>query len=222
MATSARAKSSPPPKSKGDRRGVGSSAGSLTSKAGLVKATLGKKAGKALESETSLKTGSKKNTSKTSPKSGAKSGKSGSIRPTGPHSAKDRPSSIPAPALSTKRTASSARAAAGQSIPPPNYAGDGAEVDHEHTNEDADEAPASTSSAPELAAAEPAAEEEFEEVEAAVVVDEDVEPVRPKPAARIDEGGGDSMLARYFREMATHHVMGPEEELTTAIEVEQG
>jgi len=36
----------------------------------------------------------------------------------------------------------------------------------------------------------------------------------------IEEGGGDSMLARYFREMATHLVMGPEEELHTAIDVE--
>ena len=36
----------------------------------------------------------------------------------------------------------------------------------------------------------------------------------------IEEGGGDSMLARYFREMATHPVMGPEEELQTAMEVE--
>jgi RNA polymerase primary sigma factor len=36
----------------------------------------------------------------------------------------------------------------------------------------------------------------------------------------IEEGGGDSMLARYFREMATHPVMGPEEELQTAIDVE--
>ncbi|HLK39345.1 MAG TPA: sigma-70 family RNA polymerase sigma factor [Polyangiaceae bacterium] len=36
----------------------------------------------------------------------------------------------------------------------------------------------------------------------------------------IEEGGGDSMLARYFREMATHPVMGPEEELETAIGVE--
>jgi RNA polymerase primary sigma factor len=37
----------------------------------------------------------------------------------------------------------------------------------------------------------------------------------------IEEGGGDSMLARYFREMATHPVMGPEEELQTAMEVER-
>ena len=48
-------------------------------------------------------------------------------------------------------------------------------------------------------------------------------PPAPKPVAavkHIDEGGGDSMLARYFREMATHNVMGQEEELKTAIEVE--
>jgi RNA polymerase primary sigma factor len=45
---------------------------------------------------------------------------------------------------------------------------------------------------------------------------------RRQPTDReIEEGGGDSMLARYFREMATHAVMGPEEELETAIEVEK-
>ncbi len=45
---------------------------------------------------------------------------------------------------------------------------------------------------------------------------------RRAPSDReIEEGGGDSMLARYFREMATHPVMGPEEELQTAIEVER-
>jgi RNA polymerase primary sigma factor len=44
---------------------------------------------------------------------------------------------------------------------------------------------------------------------------------RRQPTDReIEEGGGDSMLARYFREMATHAVMGPDEELETAIEVE--
>ncbi len=35
-----------------------------------------------------------------------------------------------------------------------------------------------------------------------------------------DEGGGDSMLARYFREMALHPVMDQEEEISTAREVE--
>jgi RNA polymerase primary sigma factor len=44
----------------------------------------------------------------------------------------------------------------------------------------------------------------------------------PRPKDReIEESGGDSMLARYFREMATHAVMGQEEELATAMEVEQ-
>ena len=67
-------------------------------------------------------------------------------------------------------------------------------------------------------------EEEFE-VEAAAteaVVNEldSVRPAKPPSDKEIEEGGGDSMLARYFREMATHPVMGPEEELRTAIEVE--
>ncbi len=37
----------------------------------------------------------------------------------------------------------------------------------------------------------------------------------------VEEGGGDSMLARYFRDMALHPVMGPEEELGTARTVER-
>src|SRR5260221_9005862 len=37
----------------------------------------------------------------------------------------------------------------------------------------------------------------------------------------MEEGGGDSMLARYFRDMAAHQVMGPDEELQTAKAVEQ-
>jgi RNA polymerase primary sigma factor len=43
---------------------------------------------------------------------------------------------------------------------------------------------------------------------------------KPPSDKEIEEGGGDSMLARYFREMATHPVMGPEEELHTAVDVE--
>jgi RNA polymerase primary sigma factor len=47
----------------------------------------------------------------------------------------------------------------------------------------------------------------------------------PAPSARelkdIEEGGGDSMLARYFRDMAVHAVMGPDEELETARRVER-
>jgi RNA polymerase primary sigma factor len=49
---------------------------------------------------------------------------------------------------------------------------------------------------------------------------ESIAPPKPPTAKEIEEGGGDSMLARYFREMATHAVMGPDEELRTAIEVE--
>ena len=44
----------------------------------------------------------------------------------------------------------------------------------------------------------------------------EVEDIRPK-----DDSVGDSMLSRYFRDMATHQVMGPDEELQAAKEVEQ-
>jgi RNA polymerase primary sigma factor len=52
------------------------------------------------------------------------------------------------------------------------------------------------------------------------------EPVRARelPARElrdVEEGGGDSMLARYFRDMALHPVMGPDEELETAKTVER-
>jgi len=66
-------------------------------------------------------------------------------------------------------------------------------------------------------------DEEFDFEEAAeVAADAEDEPKPPtaKKAAG-DEGGGDSMLARYFREMATHAVMGPDEELGTAVDVEK-
>ena len=51
-------------------------------------------------------------------------------------------------------------------------------------------------------------------------------PTAPRPNTErelrdIEEGGGDSMLARYFRDMALHPVMGPEEELDTARMVER-
>jgi RNA polymerase primary sigma factor len=63
-------------------------------------------------------------------------------------------------------------------------------------------------------------EEEFEFEDAP----EEPEGEEPRPAAtkaKAEEGGGDSMLARYFREMATHPVMGQEEELGTAVDVER-
>jgi len=56
------------------------------------------------------------------------------------------------------------------------------------------------------------------ELPQAGAANESTPPPRPK---EIEEAGGDSMLARYFREMATHAVMGQEEELATAIEVEK-
>ena len=42
----------------------------------------------------------------------------------------------------------------------------------------------------------------------------------PPPSTRTTEKAGDSMLARYFREMAPHHVMGPEDEVRAAQKVE--
>jgi RNA polymerase primary sigma factor len=68
-------------------------------------------------------------------------------------------------------------------------------------------------------------EEEFDIEAAAASASESVPPgalaaPRQPSDKEIEEGGGDSMLARYFREMAAHPVMGPEEELGTAIDVE--
>jgi RNA polymerase primary sigma factor len=60
------------------------------------------------------------------------------------------------------------------------------------------------------------------EIETEVVVPETEDVDEPRePKAEQEESSGDSMLSRYFREMATHPVMGPEEELETAEHVEQ-
>jgi RNA polymerase primary sigma factor len=63
--------------------------------------------------------------------------------------------------------------------------------------------------------------DEFEMLDAppASIVSPDL--MKPPAAKPLDDGGGDSMLARYFREMATHNVMGQAEELQRAVEVEQ-
>ena len=84
---------------------------------------------------------------------------------------------------------------------------------------EADEAPKST--APENDLSPP--DEEFEAdgaesvpADLGAIAFDALRPRRKRRARRdreIEEGGGDSMLARYFREMATHPVMGPEEEL---------
>jgi RNA polymerase primary sigma factor len=69
--------------------------------------------------------------------------------------------------------------------------------------------------------------EEFVDLDFASSVERvGAETVRPAaPSDRqmkdVEEGGGDSMLARYFRDMAIHAVMGPEEELETAKAVER-
>jgi RNA polymerase primary sigma factor len=101
----------------------------------------------------------------------------------------------------------SVKEAAAHSIPPPGYAGDD------------EEAPVSTktATAPDLEIV----DDEFEASEPAVAEIDPVAPVKPAAPHKFEEGGGDSMLARYFREMATHHVMGQEEELKTATEVEK-
>jgi RNA polymerase primary sigma factor len=85
-------------------------------------------------------------------------------------------------------------------------------------DDDVDEAaPASTVAEPELVVLDD--EFDFEEAAAAIEEEEPRPPVAKAKAA--EEGSGDSMLARYFREMATHSVMGQEEELGTAVDVER-
>ncbi|WP_394843707.1 sigma-70 family RNA polymerase sigma factor [Pendulispora brunnea] len=99
------------------------------------------------------------------------------------------------------------------SVPPPGYGGD-------YETEEAE--PASEGPAAAGALDDVVGEDEFEaDAEAVVAEIDSMDPVKPRTPKEFEDGGGDSMLARYFREMATHHVMGPEEELATAIEVEE-
>ena len=117
----------------------------------------------------------------------------------------------------SKSKSSAAAVEPPESVAPPSALADA-------SGEEEELAPASTAepgTTPELEVV--SVEEEFdlesvsEDVQA---IDTEVEPRQPT-RKEIEEGGGDSMLARYFREMATHSVMGPEEELETAKEVEQ-
>lgn len=105
----------------------------------------------------------------------------------------------------------------------PTSASEPAAVDMSGDDEFESEAPSIGSSA--AAADVDVAEGEFEidtaPVESAVATESDLLPPKPPSDKEIEEGGGDSMLARYFREMATHVVMGSDEELRTAIEVEK-
>jgi len=59
-----------------------------------------------------------------------------------------------------------------------------------------------------------------EEPESPVSFDAPTTEREPLDFKGIEEGGGDSTLARYFRDMASHEVMGPDEELKTAVSVE--
>jgi RNA polymerase primary sigma factor len=107
------------------------------------------------------------------------------------------------------------------SIPPPPPGEDeGAEGAEASDVEEVDEETAPLLAEPAaLEAAVPALDEEFEEE--VPEVEESEEDERPKKSEKsFEDGGGDSMLARYFREMATHVVMGPDEELETAVQVE--
>jgi RNA polymerase primary sigma factor len=88
-----------------------------------------------------------------------------------------------------------------------------------------DEAPEDTALRPRteiLEDPEPTATAEFIDLEFSPLSRPDVPRKDPDRELRdIEDGGGDSMLARYFRDMALHPVMGPEEELETARTVER-
>ncbi|MFO0662575.1 MAG: sigma-70 family RNA polymerase sigma factor [Polyangiaceae bacterium] len=66
-------------------------------------------------------------------------------------------------------------------------------------------------------------DDDFEAEEVVVAdLDADDEPAPSRKAKKDagDEASGDTMLSRYFREMASHNVMGVEEEMGTAAQVE--
>ena len=80
------------------------------------------------------------------------------------------------------------------------------------------------------AAAEPTEVDEFDEqtdvrARSSIVPDDppesELRPPAETAAPAAEDGSTDSMLSRYFREMATHQVMGPDEELQTAQRVER-
>lgn len=66
----------------------------------------------------------------------------------------------------------------------------------------------------------PPAEVDFDEEEATPASTVEKAPASKNVDREIEEGGGDSMLARYFREMSNHSVMDQAEELRTAQRVE--
>jgi RNA polymerase primary sigma factor len=112
----------------------------------------------------------------------------------------------------------SARPLASESVPPlPSLADDMTEVES-----------SVTISARYSASTVPANIEDFIEIPESEIPARAVFDSLPPPAgaeradcSRPDEGGGDSVLARYFREMAAHPVMGPEDEIRAAQAVER-
>lgn len=89
-------------------------------------------------------------------------------------------------------------------------------IDEEGVDEPALRPPRPTEIEPEPTAA------EFIDLEFSPLTRPDApRPTNERELKDIEEGGGDSMLARYFRDMALHPVMGPDEELDTARMVER-
>jgi RNA polymerase primary sigma factor len=115
--------------------------------------------------------------------------------------------------MSKSKSSAALAEPANAAAPPEN-----AEVEAEESDEDA--APAGPGANPDAEMA--ALEDDFDFEEVAAEAESEAEPAPTSAKKQSEsEGGGDSMLARYFREMATHPVMGPEEELGTAVDVEQ-
>ncbi|HEY8078411.1 MAG TPA: sigma-70 family RNA polymerase sigma factor [Labilithrix sp.] len=116
----------------------------------------------------------------------------------------------------SKSKSSAAIAEPANAAPPPEA---NAEVEAEETDEDAPAAGPGVNPEQEVTVIED--EFDFEDVAAEPEAEEVAPPSQKKEHTEGGEGGGDSMLARYFREMATHPVMGPDEELGTAVDVER-
>src|SRR5436190_6721184 len=128
-----------------------------------------------------------------------------------------RRSSTPKRAEKNEASMSKSKSNAALAEPPPASVAPGIDEETE------EELSTTTTTGPGEGAAEPLVvlEEEFDFEEAATETETEDEPRPPSAKTKAEEGGGDSMLARYFREMATHPVMGPEEELGTAVDVEK-
>jgi RNA polymerase primary sigma factor len=145
-------------------------------------------------------------------KSGAAATAHESTGPTGRRVPADRPSEARFQSVAAPKGGARAQAAA-QSAP---------QVDMPVDDDFEGEVPAIGGAAASSNDLEMVEEFDLESPASTVAADPDAPGARKPPTDKeIEEGGGDSMLARYFREMATHPVMGPEEELQTAVDVEK-